>query len=70
VQLSERLFETGVLPYYLHMLDRVRGTTHFEVPEAEALALLRAVSARLPGYRVPRLVRENAGAPSKTVLAG
>ena len=70
VELCERLFACGVLPYYLHMLDRVRGTAHFEVPETEARALLRAVSARLPGYRVPRLVREDAGAPSKTVLAG
>jgi len=70
VKLSERLFEAGVMPYYLHMLDRVRGTAHFEVSEDQARALLRAVSARLPGYRVPRLVREEAGAPSKTVLAG
>lgn len=70
VELSERLFACGTMPYYLHMLDRVRGTAHFEVPEAQARALMREVSARLPGYRVPRLVREEPGAPSKTVLAG
>lgn len=66
--LSARLFECGVMPYYLHMLDRVRGTTHFEVPADRARALLRAAAARLPGYLVPRLVREDAGADSKTVL--
>lgn len=68
IGLSERLFACGVMPYYLHMLDRVRGAAHFEVPEAEARALVAAASARLPGYLVPRLVREEAGAPSKTVL--
>lgn len=67
--LSSRLFECGVLPYYLHMLDRVRGAAHFEVPEAQARSLLRAAAARLPGYLVPRLVREEAGAASKTALS-
>jgi L-lysine 2,3-aminomutase len=69
VALATRLFECGVLPYYLHMLDRVRGAAHFEVPDAEARALLRAAAARLPGYLVPRLVREEAGAASKTALS-
>jgi EF-P beta-lysylation protein EpmB len=69
VNLSTRLFELGVLPYYLHMLDKVRGAAHFDVPEAEARKLLRAAAARLPGYLVPRLVREEAGAPSKTALS-
>jgi EF-P beta-lysylation protein EpmB len=64
--LSERLFECGVLPYYLHQLDRVAGTAHFEVDDARAKALIGALAARLPGYLVPRLVREIAGAPSKT----
>lgn len=63
--LSERLFEAGVLPYYLHLLDRVAGSAHFEVPEDEARQLHEALTARLPGYLVPRLVREVAGAPSK-----
>jgi EF-P beta-lysylation protein EpmB len=66
--LSERLFEAGVLPYYLHQLDRVAGAAHFEVPEAESLTLHAALSARLPGYLVPRLVREVAGAPAKLPL--
>lgn len=63
--LSEALFSAGVLPYYLHQLDRVQGAAHFEVPDAEALALLAEVRMRLPGYLVPRLVREVAGAPAK-----
>jgi len=65
VALSEALFNAGVLPYYLHQLDRVQGAAHFEVPDEEALALLAEVRARLPGYLVPRLVREVAGAPAK-----
>jgi EF-P beta-lysylation protein EpmB len=68
VALSERLFAFGVLPYYLHQLDRVAGAAHFEVPDAEALALHAALTAKLPGYLVPRLVREVAGAPSKLPL--
>lgn len=63
--LSERLFELGVQPYYLHQLDRVAGTAHFEVPDSQALALHQDLRARLPGYLVPRLVREVQGAPSK-----
>jgi EF-P beta-lysylation protein EpmB len=68
IRLSERLFECSVMPYYLHMLDPVRGTAHFDVAEPAARALLRAASAGLPGYLLPRLVREHAGAPSKTPL--
>ena len=64
--LSERLLDAGVLPYYLHMLDRVQGAAHFEVGEARAGQLMRALSARTAGYLVPRLVRETAGAPAKT----
>jgi EF-P beta-lysylation protein EpmB len=64
-QLSETLFETGVLPYYLHLLDKVQGAAHFDVDETRARVLHRALSARLPGYLVPRLVREVAGAPAK-----
>ncbi len=65
VRLSEDLFDSGALPYYLHLLDRVQGAAHFEVPEEEALRLVDQVRARLPGYLVPRLVREVAGAPAK-----
>jgi EF-P beta-lysylation protein EpmB len=67
--LSEALFEAGVLPYYLHLLDRVRGAAHFEVPEAEARALHERLRARLPGYLVPRLVRELPGAAAKLPVA-
>jgi L-lysine 2,3-aminomutase len=68
VELSESLFEAGVLPYYLHVLDPVAGAAHFDVPEDEARRLLSAIEARLPGYLVPALVRESPGAPSKTRL--
>lgn len=68
VELSEALFETQVLPYYLHVLDKVQGAAHFDLPEARALQLHRDLTARLPGYLVPRLVREVAGAPSKTAV--
>ena len=66
--LSERGFAAGVLPYYLHQLDRVQGAAHFEVDDARALALLDALRAHLPGYLVPRLVREVAGDPGKRPL--
>jgi L-lysine 2,3-aminomutase len=66
--LSEALFAAGVLPYYLHQLDRVHGAAHFEVDERRACALHEALAARLPGYLVPRLVREVPGAPGKTPL--
>lgn len=66
--LSERGFEAGVLPYYLHQLDRVAGAAHFEVEDARALALHAALRDHLPGYLVPRLVREVAGDRSKRPL--
>ena len=66
--LSERLFAAGVLPYYLHLLDRVEGAAHFEVDEARARALMAGLHAELPGFLVPRLVREVAGAASKTPI--
>jgi EF-P beta-lysylation protein EpmB len=64
--LSETLFEAGIMPYYLHMLDRVLGAAHFEVDEATAVRLIKELQARLPGYLVPRLVREIAGEACKT----
>jgi EF-P beta-lysylation protein EpmB len=63
--LSERLHAAGVLPYYLHQLDRVQGAAHFEVDDATALCLHADLSSRLSGYLVPRLVREVAGDPGK-----
>lgn len=68
VALSERLFAAGVLPYYLHQLDHVQGAAHFEVDDARAMALLDALRARLPGYLVPKLVREMGGDPAKRPL--
>lgn len=68
-ELSEALFDAGVLPYYLHQLDRVAGAHHFAVPDARALTLIERLRGRLPGYLVPRLARETAGHPSKDLLA-
>lgn len=67
-ELSERLLDLGVLPYYLHQLDRVQGAAHFDVPVAEGLRLVEALRRELPGYAVPRYVREIAGQPYKLPL--
>jgi KamA family protein len=66
--LSQRLFEAGVVPYYLHLLDRVRGVGHFEVPESTAQRLVGELASTLSGYLVPRLVREVPGGPAKIPL--
>lgn len=66
--LCQRLFAAGALPYYLHLLDKVQGAAHFDVPQNRAQRLLAELSAKLPGYMVPRLVREIAGAHSKVSL--
>ncbi len=66
--LSAGLFDIGVLPYYLHQLDRVAGTAHFEVDNGRARELLAQLHRRLPGYLLPRLVREIAGEPGKSLL--
>lgn len=66
--LSEKLFVGGVLPYYLHLLDRARGTHHFDLPLSMARALYRDLSAELPGYLVPKLVREVEGEAYKVVV--
>jgi EF-P beta-lysylation protein EpmB len=68
-ELSELLFAAGVLPYYLHLLDRVQGAAHFDVDEQVAAELMRKLLTRLPGYLVPRLVREVPGHASKTPVA-
>ncbi len=67
--LSGRSFAAGVLPYYLHQLDRVAGAAHFEVDDDRALALHAALMARVSGYLVPKLVREVAGDPGKRPLS-
>lgn len=67
-ELSERLIDLGVMPYYLHQTDRVQGTGHFAVPDEIAQSLSAELRKRLPGYAVPRLVREIPGELHKTPL--
>ncbi|MDA0285146.1 MAG: EF-P beta-lysylation protein EpmB [Planctomycetota bacterium] len=66
--LSESLINLGVIPYYLHQLDRVAGAAHFEVDPAVGRRLIRELRARVPGYAVPRYVQEIAGEAHKTVI--
>jgi len=68
VDLSERLFEAGVLPYYLHQLDPVQGAAHFSVSDQAAKLMVEEMRRQLPGYLVPRLVREHPGLASKSPL--
>lgn len=63
--LCAELINLGVLPYYLHQLDRVAGTSHFEVSEARGLELIANLRTRLPGYAIPQFVKEVAGAKHK-----
>jgi EF-P beta-lysylation protein EpmB len=67
--LAEQSFKLGVLPYYLHLLDRVQGAGHFEVTEQQAVAIHKQLIAQLPGYLVPRLVREIPGEQAKTPIS-
>jgi KamA family protein len=69
VELSQKLFKYGVLPYYLHLLDPVQGAAHFAVGIEQAEPLIEHMRARLPGYLVPKLVREIAGHPAKTPVS-
>lgn len=69
IDLSKRLLAIGVLPYYLHQLDQVIGTSHFEVPVSRGLEIIATMRAALPGFAVPRYVQEIPGQPNKTVLA-
>lgn len=68
VELSEHLFASGVLPYYLHQLDPVQGASHFAVPDEQACDLHRSLRNKLPGYLVPKLVQEIAGAAAKNPI--
>ena len=70
VDLSYRLFEAGVMPYYLHVLDKVKGAQHFDLASNEIDEIYKEVLASLPGYLVPKLVREIAGEKNKTPLFG
>jgi len=67
-QLSEQLFASGILPYYLHLLDKAKGTAHFEVKQSEAIKIHQQLQEKLPGYLVPKLVKEQAGKTAKTLL--
>jgi len=66
--LSEALFECAAVPYYLHLLDRVLGAAHFELDETTAVQILDQLRTLLPGYLVPRLVKEIAGKPYKIAI--
>lgn len=67
--LSNKLFAYGILPYYLHLLDKAHGTKHFEVEQNLALSLMLQIKKQLPGYLVPKLVKEVAGADNKITIA-
>jgi len=69
INLSEALFEAGVLPYYLHLLDKVAGAAHFDIPEKQATNLMTKISQQLPGYLVPKLVKEITGKHAKTLIS-
>lgn len=69
IDLNKALFQHNVLPYYLHMPDQVAGTEHFYVTDQHAKELIKTLHASLPGYLVPRLVRENPGERGKTRIA-
>jgi KamA family protein len=70
VRLSERLIDLRVIPYYLHQLDPVRGAAHFQVSDERGIEIARELERRLPGYAVPRHVREVPGAPGKVAIRG
>lgn len=66
--LSNALFDAGVMPYYLHVLDKVQGAAHFMITDDEARQIMRELLTLVSGYMVPRLAREIGGEPSKTPL--
>jgi len=68
VALQRKLFAFGVLPYYLHLLDPVKGAAHFEVSKAEAQTIMSEIVKILPGYLVPKLAREIPGESSKRII--
>ncbi len=69
MDLSEALFSYGIIPYYLHLLDPVSGTSHFEVNESSARLLMQKIQKRLPGYLLPKLVREDPETAHKIIIA-
>lgn len=67
-RLNESLIDHGIMPYYLHQLDKIQGSAHFEVPEEHGKAIVKELASQLPGFGVPKYVREIPGQPNKTVL--
>lgn len=68
VELSNKLFKAGILPYYLHLLDKVQGAAHFLVDDQTAQSLMRELATQVSGYLVPKLAREVGGEKNKRVL--
>jgi EF-P beta-lysylation protein EpmB len=68
IGLSEKLFDTGIMPYYLHILDPVQGASHFDIPKDQAVEIFSQIQAELPGFLVPKLVQERAGETSKSLI--
>ena len=68
VDLSNTLFDAGILPYYIHVLDKVQGAAHFYISDQEAKAIMAGLMERVSGYLVPKLTREIGGRTSKTPL--
>jgi L-lysine 2,3-aminomutase len=69
LNLSTVLLNIGVVPYYLHSLDPVQGAAHFDLPSSRGPELIRYIQKNMSGFGVPRLVREEAGKPSKTFIS-
>ncbi len=67
-ELSEKLFDAGVLPYYLHHPDKARGTKHFQISQSEGLQIFEILKKSLPGYLVPRYVVDNPALPYKQTV--
>jgi len=68
VNLNEKIFDIGIQPYYLHLLDQVQGASHFNITELEAVKLYQALMKILPGFLLPKMVREIAGEANKTPI--
>ncbi|MGY2798257.1 L-lysine 2,3-aminomutase [Ewingella americana] len=66
--LSNALFDSGIMPYYIHVLDKVQGAAHFMVDDDEARVIMKGLMSKVSGYMVPKLTREIGGEPSKTIL--
>jgi EF-P beta-lysylation protein EpmB len=68
IALSEKLFDAGIMPYYLHMLDPVQGASHFDIPKDRAIEIFNQMQSALPGFLLPKLVQEKAGETSKSLI--